>query len=212
MAAPAAAYEAVVVAPEVPVAWPNDFSGASPSTSTRASPVPRAPGVTPSLTRPRPVPVQLVRQSRATRLVARMVCGARTRQGSARASNHVLSNWSTPLRLEHVELPRCTERRPRACEDNRLAAGCSPGHAVRPIVARVGSSCHGQQQSRLLSDGARGCGLLHVQVTRPRQLRRQPELTEEYGTHDQAPSKLCTRTLPNAWRTPLPSLARSQWT
>ena len=78
-------------------------------------------------------------------------------------------------------------------------------------VACLCSLCHGQQQSRRLLDGTRGCALPPVQV-RPRQVRHQPGLAEEYGTHDEAPSKLCTRTLPNAWRTPLPSLARSQWT
>eukprot|EP00964_Phaeocystis_antarctica_P131804 scaffold95792_cov48-Phaeocystis_antarctica.AAC.1 len=80
-------------------------------------------------------------------------------------------------------------------------------------VACLCSSCHGQQQSRRLLDETRGCALPPPVQVRPRQVRHQPGLAEEYGTHDEAaPSKLCTRILPNAWRTPLPSLARSQWT
>ena len=80
-------------------------------------------------------------------------------------------------------------------------------------VACLCSSCHGQQQSRRLLDETRGCALPPPVQVRPRHVRHQPGLAEEYGTHDEAaPSKLCTRILPNAWRTPLPSLARSQWT
>eukprot|EP00964_Phaeocystis_antarctica_P064301 scaffold38668_cov90-Phaeocystis_antarctica.AAC.3 len=83
------------------------------------------------------------------------------------------------------------------------------GHARRRLSLLVVPWPTAKQKT--LGRNPRVCSAAPVQV-RPRQVRHQPGLAEEYGTHDEAPSKLCTRTLPNAWRTPLPSLARSQWT